>query len=328
MVSKRKWMLAGLGAVVASLAIPGGAFAQNRFPTKPVSLLVPFPPGGVADIVARTLAPVLEKTWGQSVIVVNRPGAGGALGTGQVANARPDGYTLLLALASVSTNPEQERINKRPAAFQLNQLMPVARLSMDQMMLAVRTESKYKTLGDVIADAKSQPGKISYASSGVYGVYHVATSMFTNAAGLSMNHIPYSGGPPALMALLSGDVDVSLVTRSVGLPHLKSGRLRGLAAWGSEKWTDFPDVPTLKSQGFEADYQLWSGLFAPAGTPTEVIRVLREAIRQAMEDPQFKASLARQQASSAYMDTPEFQKYWDEDAKRLIDAVQKIGPTQ
>jgi tripartite-type tricarboxylate transporter receptor subunit TctC len=151
--------------------------------------------------------------------------------------------------------------------------------------------------------------------------------MFTHAAGVNMNHIPYNGGPPALMALLSGDVDVSLVTRSVGLPHLQSGKLRGLAAWGSEKWSDFPSVPSLKEQGFDADYQLWSGLFAPAGTPGEVVNVLRDAVRGAMEDPQFKASLLRQQASSAYMDTPEFQKYWAEDAKRLIDAVQKIGPT-
>jgi tripartite-type tricarboxylate transporter receptor subunit TctC len=326
-MDKRQFAITVAGGLLTAALLPGFVLAQEKYPSKPVTLLVPFPPGGVADIVARSLAPALEKKWGQSVVVVNRPGAGGALGTGQLVNARPDGYTLLVALASVSTNPEQERINKRPAAFQLNQLMPVARLSMDQMMLAVRAESKYKNLRDLLNDARAQPGKISYASSGVYGVYHVATSMFTHAAGVNMNHIPYNGGPPALMALLSGDVDVSLVTRSVGLPHLQSGKLRGLAAWGSEKWSDFPSVPSLKEQGFDADYQLWSGLFAPAGTPGEVVNVLRDAVRGAMEDPQFKASLLRQQASSAYMDTPEFQKYWAEDAKRLIDAVQKIGPT-
>lgn len=315
-------------SLVAAAAWPLSGYAQDKFPSRAISLLVPFPPGGVADIVARAMAPVLEKKLGQSVVIVNRPGAGGALGTGQLANAKPDGYTLLVALASISTNPEQERINKRPAPFQLNQLMPVARLSMDQMMLAVRAESKYKSVADLLADARAQPGKISYASSGIYGVYHVATSMFTSAAGVSMNHVPYSGGPPALMALLSGDVDVSLVTRSVGSAHLKSGKLRGLAAWGSEKWSDFPEVPTIKSQGVDVDYQLWSGLFAPAGTPADVIQVLREAVRSAMDDPQFKASLARQQASPAYMDTPEFQKYWEADAARLIAAVQKIGPTQ
>lgn len=303
-------------------------FAQDKFPIRPISLLVPFPPGGVADIVARSLAPVIEKKLGQPVVIVNRPGAGGALGTGQVASAKPDGYTLLVALASISTNPEQERINKRPAPFQLSQLTPVARLSLDQMMLAVRAESKYKNVADLLNDARAQPGKISYASSGVYGVYHVATGMFTAATGVNMNHVPYSGGPPALMALLSGEVDVSLVTRSVGLPHLKSGKLRGLAAWGSDKWTDFPEVPTIKSLGIDVDYQLWSGLFAPTGTPPEVLQTLREAIRYAMDDPQLKASLARQQASPAYMDAPEFQKYWEADAARLISAVQKIGPTQ
>jgi tripartite-type tricarboxylate transporter receptor subunit TctC len=326
-MDKRQFAISAAGVLLTAGMLPGLVLAQDKYPSKPVTLLVPFPPGGVADIVVRSLAPALEKKWGQSVVVVNRPGAGGALGTGQLANARPDGYTLLVALASVSTNPEQERINKRPAAFQLNQLMPVARLSMDQMMLAVRAESKYKNLRDLLNDARAQPGKISYASSGVYGVYHVATSMFTHAAGVNMNHIPYNGGPPALMALLSGDVDVSLVTRSVGLAHLQSGKLRGLAAWGAEKWQDFPGVPSLKEQGFDADYQLWSGLFAPAGTPGEVVNILRDAVRGAMDDPQFKANLLRQQASSAYMDTPEFQKYWAEDAKRLIDAVQKIGPT-
>jgi len=323
----RNWIIATITSAMASFFMPSLTAAQDVFPSRPVSLLVPFPPGGVADIVARSLAPSLEKTWGQSVVIVNRPGAGGALGTRQVATAKPDGYTILLALASVSTNPEQERINKRPAAFQLNQLMPVARLSVDQMMLAVRKESKYKTLDDVVKDVKNNPGKISYASSGVYGVYHVATSMFTNEAGLSMNHIPYSGGPPALVALLSGEVDVSLVTRSVGVSHLKSGTLRGLAAWGAEKWSDFPDVPTLKSQGFDADYQLWSGLFVPSGTPSDVTRVIREAVKKAMEDPQFKASLAQNNASQAYMDAPEFKKFWDEDARRLTDAIQKIGPT-
>lgn len=302
------------------------ARAEERYPARAVSLVVPFPPGGVADIVARAIAPAMEKRLGQPVLVVNRPGAGGALGTGVVAASKPDGYTLLVALASISTNPEQERLNKRPPPFQLNQLAPVARLSMEEMMLAVRADSKYRTVSDVVADAGRRPDQVSYASSGMYGVYHVAMSMFTNAAGAHMNHIPYNGGSPALLALLGGEVDVSLITRSVGAAHLKSGKLRPLAAWGSQKWADYPDTPTIKSEGFDVDYQLWSGMFAPANTPPEVMVTIRDAVQAAVDDSQFKAILNRQGASAAYLDAPEFRSYWEKDAKRLISAMQKLGP--
>ncbi|HEY1228017.1 MAG TPA: tripartite tricarboxylate transporter substrate binding protein [Ramlibacter sp.] len=323
---RRLLLTIGLAAL-ALAGLPGdSAQAQEKYPSHPVSLVVPFPPGGVADIVARALAPAMEKRLGQPVVIVNKPGAGGAVGTGVVAASKPDGYTLLVALASISTNPEQERLNKRPPPFQLNQLAPVARLSMEEMMLAVRADSGYRKVADVVEDARRRPGQVSYASSGMYGVYHVAMSMFTNAAGISMNHVPYNGGPPALLALLAGEVDVALVTRSVGAAHLKAGKLRPLAAWGSRKWADYPDVPTIQGEGFDVDYQLWSGMFAPAGTPQEVMATVREAVRAAVQDPQFIATLERQGATPAYLDAPQFQLYWEQDAKRLISAMQKIGP--
>jgi len=324
-MNRKKALAALMVSALLGPSLHSGAFAQDKYPNHPIQMVVPFPPGGVADIVARAIAPALERGLGQSVVVVNKAGAGGALGTGVVATAKPDGYTLLMALASVSTNPEQERLNKRPSPFQLNQLTPIARISMDEMMLAVRTESKYQTVADVVSEARKRPGAVSYSSSGIYGVYHVAMNMFTDAAHIRMNHIPYAGGAPALMALLSGEVDVALVTRSVGAAHLKSGKLRPLAAWGSEKWSDYPQVPTIKAEGFDVDYQLWSGMFAPAGTPPEVLAALRSAVKAAVQDPQFKATLAKQGTAIAYMDSPEFQRYWDADAQRLIGAMQKIG---
>lgn len=323
---KRKSLLLAVAGSLLAFLLPT-AHAQEKYPSKPVTLIVPFPPGGVADIVARAIAPALERKMGEPVVVINKPGAGGALGTGLVASAKPDGYTLLVALASISTNPEQERLNKRPPPFQLNQLDPIARISMEEMMLAVRAESKYKSVAEVVSDARSRPGAVSYASSGMYGVYHVAMSMFTDAAGVKMNHIPYAGGPPALMALLSGEVDVALVTRSVGAAHLKSGKLRPLAAWGRQKWGDYPDIPTIQASGYDVDYQLWSGMFAPANTPPAVTSVLRDAVRSAVQDASVKNMLDRQGAALAYLDTPEFQRYWEADAKRLIGAIQRIGPT-
>lgn len=183
-----KNLLRTLLPAVLSIALAAPALAQTPtpapFPDKPVSLLVPFPPGGVADIVARTLKPVLERRLGQPVLVLNKIGAGGAIGTAAAAAAKPDGHTLLVTLASVSTTPEQERINNRPPAYVLNQFTPIARLSLEEMMLAVRAESPYRSVADVVADARRRPGQVSYASSGSYGVYHVATEMFAEAAGV------------------------------------------------------------------------------------------------------------------------------------------------
>ena len=286
--------------------IGGAASAQDVYPSRPVSIIVPFPPGGVADIVARAIAPSMERSLKQPVVVVNKPGAGGTVGTAALANSAPDGYTLLMALASISTNPEQDRLNNRPAAFQLAQLEPLARISIEPMLLAVRANSPYRSLKDIVEDAKKRPGAISYASSGVYGVYHVATEMFAHEAGIKLHHVPYKGGAPALLALLSGEVDIGLVTRSVGLKHLQAGTLRPLAAWGSERWEQFPDVPTVKELGFNVDYSLWSGLFAPAGIPDPVMKTVRDAVRAAVDDPQFR-------------------NFWHADAARLSSVVRRMG---
>src|SRR5919198_6092476 len=215
--------LASLAAILF-FALP--TFGQDAYPSRPITVVVPFPPGGVADIVARAAAPALQAALKQPVVVMNRPGAGGTVGTAAVANAAPDGYTLLMALASISTNPEQERLSGRPPAFELSQLAPIARVSIEPMLLAVRASSPYKSLRDIVADAKKRPGRITYASSGPYGVYHVATEMFAREAGIQLNHVPYKGGGPALLALLGGEVDIGLVTRSVGLKHLEAGAPR------------------------------------------------------------------------------------------------------
>lgn len=314
--------------MLAALIATHLAFAQGRFPDKPVSLVVPFPPGGVADIVARAMAPAMEASLGQPVIVLNKPGAGGALGTAFVTSSKPDGHTLLMALSSVSTNPEQEQINNRPAPFQLDQLLPLARISKEDMMLAVRADSPYTSLAEIVADARGRPGAISYASSGVYGVYHVATEMLAETAGVTLLHAPYAGGSPALTALLGGQVDIGLVTRSVGAPQIKAGKLKPLAAWGDARWKDYPDVPSMKELGYQVDYTLWSGLFAPAGLSPEVTQVLRAAIRSAVADPRFAETMSRLGAPIVYLDAPEFRTYWAADAARMIRSVRKIGKLQ
>lgn len=296
---------------------------------RPVSIVVPFPPGGVADIVARTIAPGMERAFRQPVVVINRPGAGGTVGTVAVAHAAPDGYTLLMALASISTNPEQDRIGGRSASFELADLTPLARLSVEPMLLAVRPDSPHRTLRDLVEDAQRRPGVLSYASSGVYGVYHIATEMFARAAGIQLNHVPYNGGAPALLALVGGDVDFGLVTRSVGLKQLQAGKLRPLAAWGGQRWDELPDVRTVAELGFAGgEYTLWSGLFVRAGTPDAVTMKIREAVRTTVTDPSFASTMARLHVAPSYLDAPEFARFWESDASRLTAVVRRMGKLQ
>ena len=311
--------------LLTALLIAAQANAEDPYPNRTVNVIVPFPPGGVAELTGRPALYVLSKQLKQPFILINKPGAGGSIGAAAVATAKPDGYTLLLALASVSTNPEADKMAGRAPAFQLDQLVPIALLTADPVIMMVRADSPYKTLKDLVDDAKKRPGAINYSSSGNYGTYHVATEMFTNAAGIEMKHIPYAGGGPALLALLSGQVDVGLLGPSVASAQIKAGKLRPLASWGGKRLAAFPDLPTLKELGYNVEYTIWSGLFAPAGTPESVMKILRDGVRATVNDEEFKASMAKIETPIFYLDAPEFKKFWDEDAKRLIEVVRKIG---
>ena len=311
--------------LLAALLAVTEVSADAPYPNHPVNVIVPFPPGGVAELTGRPALHVLSKHLKQPFVLINKPGAGGSLGAAAVATAKPDGYTLLLALASVSTNPEADKMAGRAPAFQLDQLAPIALLTADPVILMVKSDSPYKTLKDLIDDAKKRPGALNYSSSGNYGTYHVATEMFSNAAGIQMKHIPYAGGGPALIALLSGQVDVGLLGPSVASAQIKAGKLRPLASWGGKRLAALPDLPTLKELGFDVEYTIWSGLFAPAGTPELVMTTLRDAVRAMVADEEFKASMAKIETPINYLDAPEFKKFWEQDAKRLIDVVRKIG---
>ena len=310
-----------LGAMFAS----SPAMAEEPYPNRTVNVIVPFPPGGVAELTGRPALYTLSRQLKQPFILVNKPGAGGSIGAAAVTTARADGYTLLLALASVSTNPEADKMAGRAPAFQLDQLTPIALLTADPVILMVRADSPYKTLKDLVDDAKKRPGAINYSSSGNYGTYHVATAMFNDAAGIDMKHIPYAGGGPALIALLSGQVDVGLLGPSVASAQIKAGKLRPLASWGGKRLAALRDLPTLKELGYNVEYYIWSGLFAPTGTPEAVIKTLRDGVRATVNDEEFKASMAKLETPINYLDAPEFKKFWDEDAKRLIEVVRKIG---
>jgi tripartite-type tricarboxylate transporter receptor subunit TctC len=318
--------LAALALIAASTLATA---APNDYPTRAITMIVPFPPGGVADITARPLAQAMGSHLGQTVVVENKSGAGGGVGMQYVARARPDGYTVLLALSSISIIPEADKVLGRDPMFKLSQLVPIARFTADPTVLAVRADSPYRSVADLVAAAKKSPGTIPFGSSGNYGTMHVPMEMLSQAAGVKMLHVPFTGAGPAIVALLGGQVDALATGPSTVTGHVRAGKLRVLATWGEGgRHPAFPDVPTLKELGYDVQFSQWTGLFVPAGTPEPAIAKLREAARKAVEDPAFKSALAKVETPIQYLDQPQFQAFWDGDARKLASAVQRIGKVE
>jgi tripartite-type tricarboxylate transporter receptor subunit TctC len=309
-------------ALLLSVAV---AAAQETYPSRPITLIVPFPPGGVADIVGRPFADALSRELKTPVVIENKPGAGGGIGMGAVAKAKPDGYTLLLALSSISILPEADKVLGRAPLYRLDQFTPIARLTADPTVLAVRADSRWKTLQDFVADARKRPGAITYGSSGNYGTMHMPMEMFAHTADIKLLHVPFTGGGPAVIALLGGQVDALSTGPSTVLQHVKAGKVRVLASWGDHRLASLPEVRTLEESGYNAVFFQWSGLFAPAGTPDAVVARLRAAARVAAADARFVATLQTVETPVAYLDAPELRRFWDADAKKLAEAVQRVG---
>jgi tripartite-type tricarboxylate transporter receptor subunit TctC len=316
--------LAILAAV--ALAVAGAAAADEPYPSRPITIVAPFPPGGVADLTARPVAAALERVLKNPVGVVNKTGAAGAVGMQSVAVSKPDGYTLLLALSSISIIPEADKIFGRPPAFTVDQFAPIALISADPTILVVPADKPWKTAREFIEDAKKRPNQISFSSSGVYGTLHMAMELLQHAAGIKLRHVPGAGAGPALTAVLGGHVDALASGPAVVLPHIKSGKLRPLAGWGDKRVPSLPDVPTFKELGYpDAEFYIWAGLFAPRATPEPVLAKLREAMKAAVADPEFKGAMDKLETPIAFKQGEEFQRFFATDAQRLAEGVRKVG---
>ena len=319
-----RWILVCVAVFAIGFNAAFSPMAQE-YPSKPIKMIVPFPPGGVADLTGRPTAIAMEKILRQPVLVVNRPGAGGAVGNAQVGKGATDGYTLLMALSSISVIPEAERSCGRAAPYDLNQFTPIALISADPTVLAVRSESPYRSLRDLIDAARKAPEKLSFSSSGIYGALHMPIAMLEAAAGIKLWHIPYSGGGPAVTALLGGQVDMTSGGPSALIAQVRGGRLRPLASWGSSRLASLPDVPTFKELGMEVEYFIWSGVFVAAGTPAPIVNTLRDAVRRSVQDADFKATMEKIQTPVAYLDAPDFAKYWEADTRRMAGVLKHLG---
>ena len=247
------------------------------------------------------------------------------MGAALAARAAPDGYTILMALSSISVLPVADRLQGRPAAYELDQFAPIALISADPTVLVVSADGPYKTLKDFVEAAKAKPDKINYGSSGVYGTLHVAMEIFATAADIKLFHIPYQGGGPAVAALLGGQIDALASGPAAAIGQIKAGKMRALAVWGDKRLASLPDVPSMKELGYDATFYIWSGLFAPAATPAPVMAALRDAVKRTVEDPEFKEAMAKVETPIAYLDAPAFATFVAADARRLAAAVERIG---
>ena len=304
------------------------AHAQTTWPTKAITMIVPFPPGGLADLVARPVAEAMSRELGQPVVVENKPGAGGGIGMAQAAKARPDGYTILMALSSLTVIPEADVVLARPAMFALGELRPIARFTADPTVLAVRADAPWKTVQQFVDDAKKRPGAINYGSSGSYGTMHVPMEILSQSSSIKMTHVPFTGAGPAVVALLGGQIDAVSSGPATVLSQVKAGKLRVLGHWGTTQLASLPEAPSLKDAGYNAEYAQWSGLFIPAGVPEPIAQRLRAAAKAAALDAKVKEIILNAGSPVQYQDSPEFEKYVQADAIRMSAVVKRIGKVE
>jgi tripartite-type tricarboxylate transporter receptor subunit TctC len=324
-------MIRMLSTILIGLAVfvAGSAGADEPYPTRPITLINAFPPGGLADLTGRPLAAAMERVLKQPVPVVNKPGAAGAVGAQTVATAKPDGYTILIHVPAISTIPEVDTLLGRAPTFTRDQFVGIARINADPIIVVVNSDMPWKSVKEVLDDARKRPGEITFSSSGPYGASHVPMEMLLQAAGgLRMRHLPTTGGGPATTAVLGGHAQLWASPPGVASPHIKSGKLRPLAVSSATRHPYFPDLPTLKELGYDVEYYLWIALFAPKGVPDATLRVLREAVKQAVQDPDFKAAMDKIQVPIAYQDAEEFRAWWDTDATKLTAVIKRIGKVE
>lgn len=321
----RRRFVIGTAASAAALAA-GPGFAQEAYPSHAVTILNAFPPGGVNDIVTRPFAASLEPILKQPVVVETKAGAGGQVGAQVGASAKPDGYTLLSHNNGISGYEEVDKLFGRHPKTTRADFIPLARLVADPVVLVVNEAQPYRTLKDFLDDAKARPEAIIYSSGGLYGATHLPVALLEKATGIpKLRHLPTNGGGPAVVALLGNNAQMSTQTISATLPHLKAGKLRALASFGGTRSKALPEVPTLRELGYDLEYYLWVGIFAPKGTPGNVVSILNSAIAKAATADQFKNAITNVGLDVDYLDSESFAKFWEQDAKRSEEALKLIG---
>jgi tripartite-type tricarboxylate transporter receptor subunit TctC len=312
--------------VAVALAFAGsGAIAQSAYPNKPIRLVIGFAPGGAADYVARSMGDAFSKAMGQPVIVENKPGNGSSIAADLVAKSPPDGYTLLIASpSSISVNPA---LNPK-LPYKTADLLPVTKMTTSPLVLAVNPATGIKTVPELIAAAKKDPGKLNYSTSGNGSAPHLGAALFAMLTGVQMTHVPYKGGGPSVQSVMAGETQLTFGTSPSVLPHAGSaGRLRTIAVSTRERSPLVPDLPGMKEAGLpEYHIEFWYGMFVPAGTPPAIVKKIYDATITAMQQPSVKAALAREGTEVSISGSPEqFETYLAEDGKFWSNLVKNAN---
>jgi tripartite-type tricarboxylate transporter receptor subunit TctC len=314
-----------LKSCIAALAIAYGALAhaQAPYPTKPVRLIVPQSPGASTDLTARLIAQKLSAAFGQTVVVDNRPGAGSIIGTDLVAKAAPDGYTLLVVASSITLNPS---LHKNLPFDVVRDLAPITQLSAFPNLLTVHPALPVKTVKDLVALAKAKPGSLNYGSSGSATGTHLSAELFKYMTGIDMVHVPYKGGGPAVQALLGGQVQLNFATIVSVLPHVRAGKLRGVAVTTAKRSPTMPDIPTIAESGVPGyDHGPWNGFLAPARTPRAVIARLNEETARILHLPETKAVFTNEGAEPVGNKPEEFGAIIKAETAKWAKVIQAAG---
>jgi tripartite-type tricarboxylate transporter receptor subunit TctC len=318
MTRMRALLLVIAGALIA---LAGAASAQD-YPTRPVRILVPFPPGGFNDIVGRIIAAQLSERLGKQFIVENRPGAGGIIAGEMLANAPKDGHTLMIVSLAITVNPHFYSMPYSPVTH----FAPIAILAAAPTVLSINNQVKFSTVKELVAEAKAKPGELRYASSGMGTFMHVAPEFFKLMAGVDILHVPFRGAGPALIDVMGGDTQMSFASVPSTITHVRSGKLRAIGVGGKTRSFALPDVPTIDEAGvpgYEAGN--WIGLVAPAGTPEPIIARLHKELSAAQDSPELKKSFANEGADVVRMSSAQFGTYIASELEKWGRVVKEAG---
>jgi tripartite-type tricarboxylate transporter receptor subunit TctC len=301
------------------------AGAQEAFPSRLVTVVNPNAPGGTSDIITRGMSEPLQRSFKQTVVTINRVGAGGAVGGVFVAKAPADGYTTLLNTVTHVLIPITEHVLGRPAPYSPDDFILLARITADPLLFVMHPSLPAKAVKDLVALARKKPGELTFSSPGLYSSGHISMAMLMRAANINLLHAPYNGAGPAMTAVLGGHVFMMHVPVGVGSPHISSSRVRLIAQTGPKRGPAFPDTPTLKEAGYDAEFMLWAGYFAHAKTPPAAVKAWQAALRESAADPRFKAAMAKINVTIDYLDGDALKAWYDAELKRLDGEIRAIG---
>lgn len=308
-----------LAALLALGASPHPAWAQG-YPERPVEMIVPYSAGGGTDAVARAFAESMRKQLPQSLLVVNKAGAGGAIGLTEVMSARPDGYRIGMGTVEITMLPHMG-----VAKFAIDDFIPIAMLNAEPSAVSVKMDAPWRTIEEFLAHAKANPGVVRIGNSGMGAIWHLAAESMGQKTGTKFLHVPYAGAAPAVTDLLGGHIEAITVSPAEVAQHVAGGKVRILAVMADQRYKRFDTVPTLKEKGYDVSISTWRGIVAPKRTPEAIVQTLRTASRKASEDPAFRETLNKLDLTYAYADGPAFQQVMEKDNAFFKGLMTQLG---